>query len=110
MNPILAEEYRAQLEESIFSEPATFFHGRGVEATVNVQYDEQFMQLDPESGMPILSTQPAFKIFLGSIPPELFTAKGVIGQGTPVRIRDRSFRVSEFRPDGLGAALIRLHE
>lgn len=110
MNPALADEYRAQIEESPFSEPAAFFPDRGNEVVVSVQYDEQFLQLDPDTGMPVLSTSPAFKVFLNSLPAALFTSSGTIGQGTPVRIRGRSFRVSEYRPDGMGAALIRLHE
>lgn len=92
-----------------FSENATFTAtgGSPVPFTVKVIFDNEFSDPQPDTDQPLISRQPMVRVdeavFLAALTREPI-------DGDQINFRSTDYKVVDFRPDGVGTAILILHE
>lgn len=78
------------------------FHHRGQTAAAQGVYQASHVDLDPETGVQVRSTQPVLLINGSDLPWRL-------QQGDEVNVRGATFMVRDAQPDGHNGVLVMLH-
>ena len=87
-----------------FGEPAVYLPVQSTQRiNITVIFDETFRTLDVETGTTVQSTQPKAGIKLSELP---FEPRA----GDRLLIRNKTYRITEYQPDGQGGAEVLLTE
>jgi len=85
-----------------FSEPGVYWLTDGVEpgvALLQAVFDTAHIEVDPDTGAPVSSTNPVLGVRLADLPNEPTSRDRV-------RARGQLYRISDVQPDGVAGALI----
>ena len=84
-----------------FAEDATLIFESGITKTIQIIFDNETVQIDPETGAKLVSSDP------------IFSCKSSILHGITnkckVRIRGKLYRIERHDPDGTGVSSVVLH-
>lgn len=87
----------------VFGEPVTYTHLGGNPYTTTGIFEAATEQVDPDTGVAILSNQPMISFKLSAL-------QAIPRQNDRVTIRGKAYQVVEPEFDGQGTVTLRLHE
>jgi hypothetical protein len=84
-----------------FARSALYTPASGVAYAVRGIFDAEYQAVDPDTGSPVISTQPILRV-------PVYELQTVPGPGDRVTIDAVTYYVKEYRPDGKGVAFLAL--
>ncbi len=78
-------------------------HAAGGSYEIAAIYDNQYESVDPNTGVPMMSTNPVIRINENELQQD-------IAKGDTVLVRGTNYKMYEPQPDGVGTILVELHK